>query len=163
MELVLAQQNSFNNPNNSHSCGTVNKCSMCLYKLICERSPFCCIKDSGGNCDFTPIVNELSQLEIAMANEFSNINKNIIENTTNIDAKLDNLTDFAKGINNKLNDIISKLNSLSSVSSNEIQTVNAEILPETEQGLVPFSNDDTVLVQKKNVFGKTKWVEEKKK
>lgn len=167
MELVLAQQNSFVQPqNNTYNCGTPNKCSMCMYKLICDRSPFCCIKNNGGSCDLTPIINELSQLETSMSNEFSNINTNINSIGATINTLNNSINSIGEAINTmstKIDEILSKLNTTNTISGNAVPTVDAEILSENEQGLVPVSNNnETVLVQKKSVFGKTKWVEEKK-
>ena len=163
MGLVLAQQNSFSQPNNLCNCGTPNKCYTCLYKLICERSPFCCIKNSS-SCDLTPIVNELSQLETAMANQFSNINTNInsIGSTLNtVNSSINSIGAAINEINSKLDEVLSKLENTNSVNS--IPVANAETFSGEEQSLIPVTNEsDTVLVQKKSMFGKTKWVEEKR-
>jgi archaellum component FlaC len=154
-----------NNPSNA--CGTTSKCGGCVYKLICDRSPYCRIKNNSTNLDLSPVTNELTQFESAMGKELKTISANMNTVGSNLNVLNNNINNIGTAIseiNTKLDEILSKLSSSKVELDDTVQSVDAEEVTEDEQGIVPFTNasDDTVLVQKKNIFGKTKWVEEKK-
>ena len=167
MGLILSQQGSFGQNSNSFGCGTANKCSVCLYKLICDRSPFCCIKKETESCDFTPIINIISQLDNSISNELSNKNisiDNINNNIELLNNRFDEIVSYINSMNSKMDDILAKFEDSNIFYNNENIISNAEVLSENEKGIVPFeNNNDPVLVQKKDIFGRTKWVEEKRK
>ena len=158
--MVLSQSNSFSSNNNHCGCGSTPKCSMCLYKLICDKSPYCCINNSC-NCDFTPIQNAINQLESEMSNGFSNLNTNInsvgaLLNVVN--NSINSIGAATNEINSKVDEILTKLPS-TNVESESAEKIESQMLP-VESNIIPTSKgNDTVLVEKKNIFGKTKWFE----
>ena len=165
--MVLSQMNNIAQPASNCGCGTINKCSMCVYKLICERSPFCCIKNGGsGTCDLTPVLNAINQLGEAINNKFTNTDANIASIGAALNTMNSSINSIGAAINEsnaKLDEILSKLNTSATVT-NAIDVSNIEDIKDGENGIIPYSSEpDSVLVQKKTMFGKTKWVEEKKK
>lgn len=168
-----------------------------MYKLICPKSPFCCI--SGGGCDLTPVLSAISQLNSLITSNFSTTNGNISNLQTDISsigATLNTMNQSINSIGSVVNEILARLPatanaSVLSVDPNEVSNSVSEpalmsnvsvarqnisentdetpvamsaepVEPNSLSTYIPKSND-TVLVQKKGLFGKTKWVEEKKK
>ena len=137
-------------------CGT-SRCAYCKMKFVCARSPYCCV----GSCpdvDLTPVLT-------AITDGIASINTHVttFENTTlNNFSQVNTHTDAVVGalqqvvetgftsINTKLDQIISLL---------PTAPVNPVNLMSAETGLVPATynvlpDDGTVLVEKKNIFGK---------
>lgn len=152
--MVLGNQANVSQ-SNAYSCGTPVKCGSCLYKLICERSPFCCIKNNS-TCDLTPVMNALSQLQQVLENDLSVL----LTNINSVGAAVNAANESLNSIGSVVNEINSKLDNMQNVSLN---SNNSNGLVEASSSVVPYSDDETVLVQKKGIFGKTKWVEEKKR
>lgn len=191
--MVLNNINSLPQGSGYCQCGTVPRCSICMYKLICPKSPFCCI--SGGNCDLSPVLSAISQLNSLITSNSSNINSaisNLQTDISSIGATLNTMNDSINSIGSVVNEILSRLpatTDASAMSINSADTNNAvlmsesavsnqksldnsneQITPMTAEFVEPNSlatyspkDSETVFVQKKGLFGKTKWVEEKKK
>lgn len=174
-------------------CGAIPRCSVCMYKLICPKSPFCCI--SGGNCDLTPVLSAISQLNSLVTSNFSTTNSNISNLQTDISsigATLNTMNNSINSIGAVVNEILSRLPDTANASvlsvdpnvsndtilmsetpiseQNTSGNIEEPVTPVTAEFVEPNSlttytpkDSDTVLVQKKGLFGRTKWVEEKKK
>ena len=178
--MVLPSSNRLEQSQFSYQCGTASRCSVCMYKLICPKSPFCCI--SGSGCDLTPVLSAISQLNSLVTSSFSTTNGDIASLQTDISSIGATLNTMNESINS-IGATASVFSVDPNVSSNtvlmsempiSIQNVSNDIeepvTPMTAEVVEPNSlatyvpkDNDTVLVQKKGLFGKTKWVEEKKK
>ena len=90
--MVLGNQGNVSQ-SNVYSCGTPVKCGSCLYKLICERSPFCCIKNNS-TCDLTPVMNALSQLQQVLENDLSVL----LTNINSVGASVNAANDITAGV-----------------------------------------------------------------
>lgn len=178
--MVLNQMNSID----SCGCGTVNRCVGCSMKYVCAKSPYCCISNNGSSIDLAPMLNAISELSNTVSqqsqllttiasminkidNEIKTINTNITELSTSITSNLSDLTNKID-TNQTSNDskLTEILNKLPSSANAEPVSLLSGIDSMNDSGLVPYSansDKETVLVEKKGMFGKTKWVEEKKK
>lgn len=162
----------------SNECGTANKCVVCNMRFICAHSPYCCVHDKkdSENVDLTPINEKLSDLSDKVqyqsqafpiiGNAIDGINAKIESLNSGLE-KLselvqiirDDIKTFNSESSDKLSDILNKVNEKSDNMYNVSEEINSELVPYNTES----NNNDTVLVEKKNLFGKTKWVEEKKK
>lgn len=155
----------------NNGCGTINKCSVCNFKLICDKSPYCMINKIN-NVDLTqsfePLKNQLDSVMSGLSTINNNLmvidsgNKNILLNISKIN---ENLVSLGNNIT-ELNDIISKSLKVINENSDEIKDVTDDTTVENydinNSDVVPYTNEpDTVLVEKKSIFGKSKWVEKK--
>lgn len=191
--MVLPSSNRLEQSQFSYQCGIASKCSVCMYKLICPKSPFCCI--SGSGCDLTPVLSAISQLNSLVTSSFSTTNGDIASLQTDISsigATLNTMNESINSIGATVNEILARLPATANasvfsvdpnVSSNtvlmsEMPISNQNVSNDIEEPVTPMTaevvepnslatyvpkDNDTVLVQKKGLFGKTKWVEEKKK
>lgn len=155
-----------NNMQQANACGTTAKCMGCMYKLICPRSPFCCL-GNGGSTDLTPVLQAISNLSSSISDAFAGQGAAI----NGLDSKLNSIGAALNILNENVNSIgallntvnatVNEINSKITTSATTVETIQPE---EAEaQGIVPFEGNDTVLVEKKGIFGKSKWVEEKRK
>lgn len=165
-------------PNNlqSNSCGSVNKCSACMYRLICPISPFCSINNSSGGTNSTNINSVLNVINEGFNAQSTNL-QNLISMVQILSNSLNEMNNTINELNTKIDDINSKITSVqpSSISTISLDSSDVEIYPPQEinsnndnnytldnQGIIPYNpKEGTVLVEKKGLFGKTKWVEEK--
>lgn len=162
-------------------CGTVSKCSSCNMKLICYKSPFCSIRENNSTNSFKYNEDIINQLYAISENTNGNINnmneyfnkiisvlsdlsgniQDIIKNTSQINDILNNIEQINKSIselNNKIGSTgVYNINDY--VSNNENATTDVS---NNKNEVAVFDNQAEVLVQKKGLFGKTKWVSEKK-
>lgn len=186
--LVLGNANTLTQSSGYCQCGNIPRCSICMYKLICPKSPFCCISNSG--CDLTPVLSAISQLSSTMSSNFSGLNSSIENLQTSINSigatlntmnsSINSIGSVVNDINTKCDEILSKLPatvqnaSVFSVDNNapqsniepkdsDVTPVEAELVNPNSLATYSASEPETVFVQKKGLFGKTKWVEEKKK
>lgn len=147
--MVLMQPNMTQQQN---SCGTVAKCSGCIYRLICPISPYCSIKNVSQSSNFDAV-----SMQKGIDSQFESLNSGLV----NMDFGIKDIVNSINNINSRLEDIYSKLDKI-----NTQEPVNYNYVEETQDGenngLVPYSKENqTVLVEKKGLFGKSKWVEEK--
>lgn len=155
----------------NNGCGTINKCSVCNFKLICDKSPYCMINKIN-NVDLTqsfePLKNQLDSVMSGLSTINNNLmvidsgNKNILLNISKIN---ESLVSLGNNIT-ELNDIISKSLKVINENSDESKDVADDTTVENydinNSDVVPYANEpDTVLVEKKSIFGKSKWVEKK--
>lgn len=106
--------------------------------------------------NFNNIQDAIIDLKDLQIKDFSYVNNRINEVNTLLSDKIDSAV---SEINLKLDNILDKLSNLGTSNIVDMDSFDSN-------GLVPYntsSNDETVLVEKKGIFGKTKWVEEKKK
>lgn len=165
-------------PNNlqSNSCGSINKCSDCMYRLICPISPFCSIGNSSSGTSSTDTNSVLSAINEGFSGQSSNL-QSLISMIQTLSNRLNEMNSTINELNTKIDDINSKITSVqpSSISTMSLDSSDVDIYPPQEinsnsdsnyaldnQGIIPYNpKEGTVLVEKKGLFGKTKWVEEK--
>lgn len=151
--------------NNQNGCGCgVNKCMNCTWCLICAKSPYCCINGGGSCADTQKILDAISNLSQDLAETTSTILSTIGTGFTFVNNHIDtiatsintNVDTKIAGIDTKLDEILSRLPVVNNISATDIEAQGA---------IVPFdasvSDSEPVLVEKKTLFGKTKWVEQK--
>lgn len=150
----------------NNGCGTISKCSGCMFKLICDKSPYCALKDN--NNDSETYQNIQEQLTNIMSG-LSTVNNNIMAVDIN-DQKIANAIDL---LQTSVNLISENVNKLLSNTNAQLEALNENLANNTNgiinvspsgSDVVPYTEenqDATVLVEKKNIFGKSKWVEKK--
>lgn len=167
-----------------YECGTVNKCVNCNMMYMCPRSPYCRMGNNNNmdmaQPDLTPLQNTISGLSGMVAQQSQEIDF-LKSNVNEINEKINSLHMIMSNLSGSVLSGISALSSKmdgnqtkneykASEVPNGIVLNNSGVSQEVQmQGasMVPYSqsnaNEDTVLVEKKGMFGKTKWVEEKRK
>lgn len=177
--------NPRSNNTSSQGCNS-GRCISCAMSLVCSKSPYCVLDGEQQNIDFISILkgtpesiyeNLLSMksgldnntLAIASLLELDSNSYNSL--ATKIDLLGDQislLSHSIQGVNDRFNAIDEKLDLiLSKFTESEYIPQNGELMNASgeESGIVPYStlaNDSPVLVEKKTLFGKSKWVEQKK-
>lgn len=140
---------------NNNSCSNT-KCSTCNLKLICASSPYCLINESS-----TQSVNDIQQLKSELYAQINTINSMIEQfnqmnlSITSVEKSLSNLSQSVDSIKNVAESINQPQVLYSSVDQNNYNEEQNKIVPYEEK-------DDKVIVEKKGLFGKTKWVEQKR-
>lgn len=164
--------------NNTMNCNSNGRCSTCTMSLVCSKSPFCSLnKTKEKDVVLEPIINAVgsgfSNINSKM-NDFSNYfvaldtivskeNSDIGQLKTSVQMLIDNINILSteiSDINSKLSKLLDSGATVNTISENIPQDINES------EGIVPYSNESKetpVLVEKKGLFGKSKWVEEKKK
>lgn len=155
-----------------NNCGSANKCSSCNMKLICARSPFCCVcntsSQSTSNLDLSPIESKIDDLFIDINNSIVSIegnnNSNMQTLANNLNGKIIELQNSFNAqvveLSHKLQSIVETIeNVTSTINSSGVSVLSTQANTSTESGLVPASysvipDNGTVLVEKKNIFGK---------
>lgn len=146
-----------------NSCGknTSVKCATCNLKFICSKSPHCNFTHIDDNFD------AISKFISGFYNQYQNdmsIEKDVLvqiqQNSNLQEIKLSEIkNDYDNKyieLNKKLDEIINKL--LQSNCDYNNDSVDIEV--PNSNSLEVYNNSKTY-VEKKNLFGKTKWVEDK--
>lgn len=149
----------------NNGCGTISKCSGCMYKLICDKSPYCVLGNDKDTDKYKEIQEQLSNIMSGLSTINNNVMALDIHNQKILSA-IDVLQNTINSVEEKTDKILKKIkdkkddteecldNNIEEVS--KLNVDSSDIVPYTEQ-----SQDATVLVEKKNIFGKSKWVEKK--
>jgi hypothetical protein len=152
---------------NSRNCGSASKCGNCNLSLVCPKSPYCCIKNTGGGSsgDIKTLLSAISAENKLLSEGFSVLEQNLTNLISQIQDLKQTMIKNSTEINDQLNSVETKIDSLSFKDS----TVDADAdIPAVEtvldEGLVPYTSsddveEDKVLVEKKGLFGRSKWVE----
>lgn len=172
--------------NNNVLSGCSNgKCYNCPFSLICSKSPMCILKNIINNGQDTENVeNILSNIKVAMDNINNNMGNTYISameqiktipktlevetNNSELETKIQNFQNELFELYNKLSEQIEYITQ----RINDITTSNIQINTETqsnsvmpkENNIIPYQNNNEEIptyVEKKTIFGKTKWVEKK--
>lgn len=169
-------------------CGTMSRCCCCNMRLICAKSPYCVINSGSGSSDkkLEEIENLIQQLIQSQAQAIADFEtkataaqaslNTITANIATLQTTSDNLTttfsEFAQDTKTKLDEIYAKVENIpaaSTTSINDLDTpidVDSSDVSEDDSKslavLKPKETEDTILVEKKGLFGKSKWVEQKK-
>ena len=171
------------------NCNNNRRCSSCLYRSTCRFSMFynmnntqIPIKNTQSTTNNTENTVDISQFSTSRSISTPVENdKNNIDIESYINKISDNIFMFVsiiENVNSYINQINSKLDELSSIVSNNnssilkeedknnisIQSFNTDSNNKDNLSIAPVENNEseTILVQKKGLFGRTKWVEEKK-
>ena len=150
----------------NNGCGTISKCSGCMFKLICDKSPYCALKDNNNDSEIYQNIQE--QLTNIMSG-LSTVNNNIMAVDTNdqkIDSAINSLQTSINLISENINKSLSNINTQLEVLNEKLANNTNGVVNVSPNGsdVVPYTDenqDATVLVEKKNMFGRSKWVEKK--
>ena len=162
----------YNNIPNQNVCfgGNAN-CANCSKKYNCSKYMVTLLESipSGNFSILEQVVKNLETMQNLQEQNLQAINSKIDNFSEQInginqivEAKLNNLEN---NVTENLNTILS--NSVSTLNSNEPQYMEAEVVNLENNTALATQEDiqkepDTIWKEKKTIFGKTKWVEEKK-
>lgn len=151
-----------------NNCGANgNRCAVCNYKFICSKSPYCTTAHIGDNFDnlakfisafykdYQTSAENQKAVEVQLQQTSSAQEIKISELKTELDTCYTEL-------NTKLDKILQTLTTKdvnSSLSENGTDNSEVEVLSKNE--LEVYDPNAEHYVEKKNIFGKTKWVKEK--
>lgn len=162
----------YNNIPNQNVCfGGNNNCANCSKKYNCSKYMVTLLENipSGNFSILEQVVKNLETMQNLQEQNLQAINSKIDNFSEQInginqivEAKLNNLEN---NVTENLNTILS--NSVSTLNSNEPQYMEAEVVNLENNTALATQEDiqkepDTIWKEKKTIFGKTKWVEEKK-
>ena len=162
----------YNNIPNQNVCfGGNTNCANCSKKYNCSKYMVTLLESipSGSFSVLEQVVKNLETMQNLQEQNLQAINSKIDNFSEQInginqivEAKLNNLEN---NVTENLNTILS--NSVSTLNSNEPQYMNAEVVNLENNTALATQEDiekepDTIWKEKKTIFGKTKWVEEKK-
>lgn len=171
-------------------CGTMSRCCCCNMRLVCAKSPYCVINSGSGSSNKkleeiealiqqliqsqSVVVQSLADLETKADTAQTSLNT-ITTNLATLQTSVDNLTtifgEFAQDTKTKLDEIYAKVENIQLTamsSSNDFDTpidVNSSDTSEDDSkslAVLKPKEEETILVEKKGLFGKSKWVEQKK-
>lgn len=162
----------YNNLPNQNVCfGGNTNCTNCSKKYNCSKYMVTLLESipSGNFSILEQVVKNLETMQNLQEQNLQAINSKIDNFSEQInginqivEAKLNNLEN---NVTENLNTILS--NSVSTLNSNEPQYMEAEVVNLENNTALATQEDiqkepDTIWKEKKTIFGKTKWVEEKK-
>lgn len=162
----------YNNIPNQNVCfGGNTNCTNCSKKYNCSKYMVTLLESipSGSFSVLEQVVKNLETMQNLQEQNLQAINSKIDNFSEQInginqivEAKLNNLEN---NVTENLNTILS--NSVSTLNSNEPQYMEAEVVNLEGNNALATQEDiqkepDTIWKEKKTIFGKTKWVEEKK-
>lgn len=162
----------YNNIPNQNVCfGGNNNCVNCSKKYNCSKYMVTLLESipSGSFSVLEQVVKNLEIMQNLQETNLQAINSKIDDFSKQInginqivEVKLNNLEN---NVTENLNTILS--NSVSTLNSNEPQYMEAEVVNLESNTALATKEDiqqepDTIWKEKKTIFGKTKWVEEKK-
>ena len=162
----------YNNIPNQNVCfGGNNNCANCSKKYNCSKYMVTLLESipSGSFSILEQVVKNLETMQNLQEQNLQAINSKIDNFSEQInginqivEAKLNNLEN---NVTENLNTILS--NSVSTLNSNEPQYMEAEVVNLENNTALATQEDiqqepNTIWKEKKTIFGKTKWVEEKK-
>lgn len=130
-------------------CGTMARCCCCNMRLICAKSPYCVI---GGSSD-----KDLEEIKTLLTTLTANVAT--VQETSNI--IMTELGEFRQDTQTKLDEIYTKVENINTASG---QSMPVEVVEDDSKSLAVLNpkEEETILVEKKGLFGKSKWVEQKK-
>lgn len=172
-------------------CGTMSRCCCCNMRLICAKSPYCIINGGSGSSDkkleeIEALIQQLIQSQAVVTQALADLEtkataaqtslNTITTNIATLQTTSDNLTttfgEFAQDTKTKLDEIYAKVENIPvtrTTSINDLDTPidvdSSDVSEDDSKSLVvlkPKETEDTILVEKKGLFGKSKWVEQKK-
>lgn len=157
-------------------CNT-SKCISCNFRFVCATSPYCCVNNnaSGMNnanqilAQFFQKIDEMEKLMAGFIGNQANIISTMSEELKKIDTNMTVINEFISKLSSNVDELKDKINSSSTILQSQVSTptVNSLDNNSTNNEIMPINNTsnskgDTVMVEKKGLFGKTKWVEEKR-
>ncbi len=148
-----------NNLNNS--CNS-SRCSICNFRFVCASSPYCSFKNNSSNTNIDSVIKTLSQSQIEIYSKQMNIIQDINSKIEDLSNSISNILELIKSKDLQTDTAPSSQTVYSGVSFEKINTEEdgspTEIIPAS----VPQSNEK-IIVEKKGLFGRKKWVEQKAK
>lgn len=151
-----------------NSCGTSgNRCATCNYKFICSKSPYCTTAHINDNFDnLAKFISVFYKDYQTNSESQTAVNTQIQQGLSAQEIKISELKtkleDCCSELNTKLDKILEKL---SEKQNNMVNTENENDNPQVEvldkNELELYGPNAEHYVEKKNIFGKTKWVKEK--
>lgn len=162
----------YNNIPNQNVCfGGNNNCANCSKKYNCSKYMVTLLESipSGNFSILEQVVKNLETMQNLQEQNLQAINSKIDDFSKQINGinqiVEDKLNNLENNVTENLNTILS--NSVSILKSNEPQYMEAEVVNLENNTALATQEDiqkepDTIWKEKKTIFGKTKWVEEKK-
>ena len=162
----------YNNIPNQNVCfGGNNNCANCSKKYNCSKYMVTLLESipSGSFSVLEQVVKNLETMQNLQEQNLQAINSKIDDFSKQINGinqiVEDKLNNLENNVTENLNTILS--NSVSILKSNEPQYMEAEVVNLENNTALATQEDiqkepDTIWKEKKTIFGKTKWVEEKK-
>lgn len=150
---------TINKPNINNSACNTSKCVACNFRFVCASSPYCCVRSSS-NVDNTEEVSNLAKkieglegLIAGFVNSQVSVVSGILEEFKKIDSNINTINSSISETSNAISEKIESIQKIETIPEN---------ITEGQNQIVPFDKqDDKVLVEKKGMFGRTKWVEKK--
>ena len=137
-------------------CNT-SKCYSCNFRFVCASSPYCAIQNNSNSTQITKDVQDFKKEVANVVNSQMNIITSIVEKLNTMNIGVSSIEESISELKKSIEDISSKI---------EIQEQPQEVLnpnEPVESQIVPFQQkEEKVIVEKRGLFGKTKWVEEKR-
>lgn len=169
-------------------CGTMSRCCCCNMRLVCAKSPYCVINSGSGSSDkkleeIETLIQQLIQSQAVVTQALADLEtksdtaqaslNTITTSIATLQTTSDNLTtafgEFAQDTKTKLDEIYAKVENINSVSTQSldapIDVDSSDVSEDDSKSLAvlkPKDEEETILVEKKGLFGKSKWVEQKK-
>ena len=172
-------------------CDTVSRCCCCNMRLICAKSPYCVIDDGSGSSDkkleeIEALIQQLIQSQAVVTQaladletkadtaqtSLNNLTNNVatVQETSNMTITV--LGEFQQDTKTKLDEIYAKVENIQTASATSVDDLSTpidvnsfDVSGDDSKSLAvlkPKEAEETILVEKKGLFGKPKWVEQKK-
>ena len=165
-------------------CGTMSRCCCCNMRLVCAKSPYCSI---GGNSsdkkldEIEALIQQLIQSQAVVTQALADLEtkadtaqtslNNLTNNVATVQETCDMtrtvLGEFQQDTKQKLDEIYAKVENINSASTQGLDTPidvdSSDVSEDDSKSLAVLKpkEEETILVEKKGLFGKSKWVEQK--
>lgn len=142
----------------NYGCNT-SKCVTCNFKFVCASSPYCVVHNTLNNSTSDNAINAIIQNQ-------SKIYSSEIDMMQSLNSKIEDISNILSSVVNSINKINEDLYNLNTEKENiedKQELKDVEYKESENSQIVPFSvPQEKVMVEKKGLFGRKKWVEEKK-
>lgn len=172
-------------------CGTLSRCCCCNMRLVCAKSPYCVIGGGSSSSDkkleeIEALIQQLIQSQAVVTQALADLEtkadaaqtslNTITANIATLQTTSDNMTtvfgEFAQDTKTKLDEIYAKVENIQTTSTTSVDNLDTPIDVDSSDVsgdgskslavLKPKDEEETILVEKKGLFGKSKWVEQKR-
>lgn len=142
----------------NYGCNT-SKCVTCNFKFVCASSPYCVVHNISNNSTSDNAINAIIQNQ-------SKIYSSEMDMMQSLNGKIEDISNILSSVVNSINKINEDLYNLNAKKENiedKQEFKDVEYKESENSQIVPFSvPQEKVMVEKKGLFGRKKWVEEKK-
>lgn len=138
-----------------NSCNN-SKCYVCNFRFVCASSPYCLLQ--GNSVQNIKDIQDFKKEVSDLVNSQMNLVSSLLDKFNNVSSSIASVEESVLNLKKSMDDVSTK------IQDQSLQTVlNTDDFNSVNQ-IVPFesNNEEKVMVEKKGLFGKTKWVEKKK-